>query len=253
MSLKTRNGGIPQGTKLGVILFAVMTYRLLRHWHLRTKFVEDTTAVEILPRNSISYINMVANDVYRFSALHKMKLNPAKCKEVVINFMAYPNFSVRPTCIGDSVAECVKSSKLLGVYIDNDLQWNSCIDYIVKKSSKKLYSLRLLKRSVVEPENILKVYLSTIRPVLEYAIQIWQSISDYLSDKVESIKRRALRIIYPEAESYGQSLRMAKLETLASRRISLCTKYMNNIKASESHPLYKLPPRKHNIETLAIT
>ena len=196
---------------------------------------------------------MVANDVYRFSALHKMKLNPAKCKEVVINFMAYPNFSVRPTCIGDSVAECVKSSKLLGVYIDNDLQWNSCIDYIVKKSSKKLYSLRLLKRSVVEPENILKVYLSTIRPVLECAIQIWQSISDYLSDKVESIKRRALRIIYPEAESYGQSLRMAKLETLASRRISLCTKYMNNIKASESHPLYKLPPRKHNIETLAIT
>lgn len=111
-------------------------------------------------------------------------------------------FSVRPICIGDSVVECVKSYKLLGVYIDNDLKWNSHIDYIVKKSSKKLYSLRLLKRSVVEPENILKVYLSTIRPVLEYAIPIWQSIPDYLSDRVESIQRRALRIIYPEAESY---------------------------------------------------
>ena len=104
---------------------------------------------------------------------------------------------------------------------------------------------------MVEPENILKVYLSTIRPVLEYAIPIWQSIPDYLSDRVGSIQRRALRIIYPEAESYDQSLRMTKLETLASRRISLRTKYMNNIKASESHPQYKLPPRKHNIETLA--
>ena len=76
---------------------------------------------------------------------------------------------------------------------------------------------------MVEPENILKVYPSTIRPVLEYAIPIWQSIPDYLSDRVESIQRRALRIIYPEAESYDQSLRVAKLETLASRRISLCT------------------------------
>ena len=239
--MKTLNGGIPQGTKLRVILFAVMTCtnRLLLHWHLRTKFVDDTTAVEILPRNSISYISMVANDVYRFSTSHKMKLNPAKCKEMIINFMAYPNFSVRPICIGDSVVECVKSYKLLGVYIDNDLQWNSRIDYIVKKSSKKLYSLRLLKRSVVEPENILKVYLSNIRPVLEYAIQVWQSIPDYLWDKVESIKRRALRIIYPEAESYDQSLRVAKLETLASRRISLCTKYMKNIKASIAFPKFK--------------
>ena len=71
---------------------------------------------------------------------------------------------------------------------------------------------------MVEPENSLKVYLSTIRPVLEYAIPIWQSIPDYLSgpDRVESIQRRALRIIYPEAESYDQSLRVAKLETLAT-------------------------------------
>ena len=69
---------------------------------------------------------------------------------MIINFMAYPNFSVRPICIGDSVVECVKSYKLLGVYIDNDLKWNSYIDYIVKKKTpKKLYSLGLLKRSVV--------------------------------------------------------------------------------------------------------
>ena len=37
-------------------------------------FVDDTTLVEILPRNSISYINMVADDVHRFSTSHRMKL-----------------------------------------------------------------------------------------------------------------------------------------------------------------------------------
>ena len=35
---KTVKGGVPQGTKLGVILFIVMTNNLLCDWYLRTKF-----------------------------------------------------------------------------------------------------------------------------------------------------------------------------------------------------------------------
>ena len=31
--------GVPQGTKLGVILFTIMTKNLLADWHLRVKFV----------------------------------------------------------------------------------------------------------------------------------------------------------------------------------------------------------------------
>ena len=38
---RSPRGGIPQGTKLGVILFAVMTNNLLRKWYLRIKFVDD--------------------------------------------------------------------------------------------------------------------------------------------------------------------------------------------------------------------
>ena len=49
----------------------------------------------------------------------------------------------------------------------NELEWNHpCIDFIVKKASKKLYSLRILCRAGVAQDNILKVYLSTVRPVL---------------------------------------------------------------------------------------
>jgi hypothetical protein len=50
---RTVKGGIPQGTKLGVILFAVMTNGLITDWPLRIKFVDDTSALDILPRNSI--------------------------------------------------------------------------------------------------------------------------------------------------------------------------------------------------------
>ena len=34
---KQVNGGVPQGTKLGLTLFAVMINKLLKNWHMRTK------------------------------------------------------------------------------------------------------------------------------------------------------------------------------------------------------------------------
>ena len=76
---KSPRGGIPQWTKLGVIyLFAVMTNTFLREWHLKFKFVDDTTALEILPRNEISLLNVAVNDIHKFSIGYYKKLNPKK-------------------------------------------------------------------------------------------------------------------------------------------------------------------------------
>ena len=82
----------------------------------------------------------------------------------------------------------------------------------------RLYALRLLKRAGVMPEDILKIYTCNIRSVLEYAVQVWQDIPAYLSDAIESIQRRALRIIFPNS-SYQQALYQTNLASLADRRI----------------------------------
>ena len=80
----------------------------------------------------------------------------------------------------------------------------------MKKASKKLYSVRILCRAGVAQDNILKVYLSTVRPVIEYADG--RLIPDYLSDVIERVQRRALRKNYPEAESYTEALQLSNLK-----------------------------------------
>ena len=37
--------------------FSVPMNDLLYNWHLRIKFVDDTTALEMLPRNGVSLLN----------------------------------------------------------------------------------------------------------------------------------------------------------------------------------------------------
>jgi retron-type reverse transcriptase len=44
---KTTNGGIPQGTRLGPILFNVMVNELAKKWGNRIKFVDDLTVTQI--------------------------------------------------------------------------------------------------------------------------------------------------------------------------------------------------------------
>ena len=95
---------------------------------------------------------------------------------------------------------------LLGVIISDDLKWNAHVEYVIAKAAKRLYALRLLKRAGVMPEDMLNAYTYNIRSVLEYAAQAWQDyIPAYLSDAIESIQKRALRIIFLNL-SYQQAL-----------------------------------------------
>jgi len=44
---------------------------------------------------------------------------------------------------------------------------------------------------------MLHFYISIIRPVLEYAVAVWHTgLTPYLSDQLEAIQKRTLRIIF---------------------------------------------------------
>ena len=154
---------------------------------------------------------------------------------MLINFMQNDNFTTRPIVLGNNTVECVTASKLLGIIINNDLKWKEHIDYISKKASKRLYSLRIFKKVGVNREGIRKVYLTTIRPILEYGVQVWQDIPEFHSNKLESIQKRALYIIYP-CHSYLDALNTTNFSSLKERQTQLCCKYIQKMTQND-HPL----------------
>ena len=136
-----------------------------------------------------------------------MKLNQSKCKDMIISF-AKDRPKLDPIFVNNHELVPVSSVEVLGTYISADMKWNTHISYIVSKASKRLYFLRLLKRAGLDHSSQLAVYTTCIRSVLEYGCQVWNyGASQYLSDDVERVQRRALRIIYPDL-SYRKALEL---------------------------------------------
>ena len=91
----------------------------------------------------------------------------------------------------------VSSFKILGVIVSNNLKWTEHVHYISAKANSRLHFLKQLKRAGLSNDDILHFYLAVIRPVLEYAAPVWHSsLTNELSDQLESLQKRALRIIF---------------------------------------------------------
>ena len=74
-------------------------------------------------------------------------------------------------------------------------RYNMYVDYKIKKANKRLYSLRVLKQCGAPPVSLAKVFVTIVRPILEYrAVPVWQNIAEFLASKIESIPERAMRI-----------------------------------------------------------
>ena len=233
----TIKGGVPQGTKLGPILFLLMINDLQTNC-LSYKYVDDTTIVHTSSDSNAQDLQIACDTAFQWSSDNDMVINPTKTKEILIDFSKRRK-PPHPLQIDNTIITRVSKVKLLGVSITHDLKWNTHVDEITAKANQRVFWLSRLKRAGVPPDDLIMIYKSVVRPVLEYASAVWHpGLTNYLSQELESVQRRALRIVYPDCP-YNVALETASLQTLSKRRAESCMKFFNNMQ-SEQHKLHHL-------------
>jgi len=126
--------------------------------------------------------------LYDWSIKWDMSFNPNKCMHMTLgknlpSFRLFINGVAIPQTCG---------LKYLGVYIQSDLKWHEHTMNTVKKGSKLLAMIgRCLFSASTETKMI--TFNTVVRPVLEYASQVWSPYIKTLIDNVETVQRRAVK------------------------------------------------------------
>ncbi|KAI8516655.1 hypothetical protein Bbelb_052360 [Branchiostoma belcheri] len=242
--------GLPQGTVLAPIIFVAIINCATKDVRARDwKFVDDLTIIECRLLRQTSHLQEDLDTLERWSSESFMKLHPAKCKVMHVCFARNPPQFTSLHIDGHTLQE-VHVAKLLGVWLQQDLKWDTHINYVVKQSSKRLFLLKQLKKFHLPHADLITVYICYVRPIVEYAAPVWSScLTKTQSKQLEGIQRRACRIILGNQYTcYLEACSELSLPTLESRREELCTKFGRGLL---NFPLYRnwLPPYRGEVSS----
>ena len=85
---------------------------------------------------------------------------------------------------------------LSGMTIDNKLPWYSHTDNVCKTVSSRVVLLSKL-RYTVDIDTRKLFFKAHIKPHIEYASVVWEGCSDVLEKALNSLHRRAVKLIFP--------------------------------------------------------
>lgn len=179
--------GVPQGSKLGPILFLIFANSLLKTIKTQDVFAyADDTAVAISHRDVHIGARKLQEEIRRIGNWchdYGLLLNPTKTKIMHIRAphirrtnicFTFEDPCPRSTEKNKIKLEIVGTYKYLGIIIDENLKWNQQIDRIRKKLRSVTYILKHLSYCC-KKEVLLKVYYALGESYLRYGITAWGS------------------------------------------------------------------------------
>ena len=133
-----------------------------------------------------------------------MIVNPDKFKSIIIQKINQTS-KHKQFLIGNDVVDVASSVKLLGIYIDDQLNFNLYISNTCKSASKQLNALVRLKCFLGSEERKVSIN-SLILSNFNYCPLVWSISSARSLNKVENLQKRALRFLHNDYTSLYEGL-----------------------------------------------
>ena len=154
-------------------------------------FAEDTflghTSNDL--QNLQDIVNSDLSNIKMCSEDWLITFNPDKTDIMLFDSRRQGNLNLK---FGQTDILSVDFHKHLSIVFSSDGKWTRHIDYILSKASKQVCVLRkfILKGEILE-----KIYLTFIRPLLEYSCEVWDNCSQTGHDRLEKLQLEAARIV----------------------------------------------------------
>lgn len=221
------NSGVPQGSHLGPILFVLFINDLVSNLKNSSVLVyaDDIKLFKSIKSSSDCLLLQEDLTIFReWCNKNRLVLNVDKCKTMSFTRKKFPflynyTFDSCPLCKVSMFSD-------LGIILDPKLSFNDHLNYIIKKANRVLGFIKRFGRDFRDPYVLKLLFISFVRPILEYGCVVWSPYYSIHVTRIEAIQKRFLRFCLrslPWAREnllppYSQRLALISLPSLTNHR-----------------------------------
>ena len=218
------SSGVPQGSILGPLLFLIfindLPLVLSGKVSSTDMYADDTTIYDIQADMGTLRSNLQESltILQKWCKQNGMLLNTEKTKVMLISTRQKRirlDTRLLSLTYNEIDLQLTTGGKILGVYIDENFQWNNHFQFVCKKVSSYIWLLSRIK-SYLSLEHRSLFYKAYIQPHFNYCNIIWGNSTNSNVSRLTKLQRRVCKIIleseYEDLDSAQKSLNILSFD-----------------------------------------
>jgi len=222
--MSTGSVGLPQGSVLGPMLYLLYVNdiaKIINNDNCKLRLFADDTNIFVCGRNKQEIETKIQNSLlvlYHWFLDNELSLNIEKtCFTVFSNYIKADNISLK---LNNLKIPHVKSTKYLGVILDEKLNFKEHCLYIRNKLTKLTAALHYMS-PFLNIEHCKKVYFAYIYPHITYGIELFGLTSKGNTEILQKSQNKMLKSMSQCDRFYSPSLLHKDLNLFTVKEIAL--------------------------------